>query len=104
MKSFWIPFAIGVLVLGGCANQELKEYSAKWDQWLGTTKDARIKEMGIPTKCHSFTDGGEVCEWTFPTQDGKTETIGFTFDARGRACKWAYRGFYGQHQSSATCS
>ena len=65
------PVAIGFLVLGGCANQEIKESAVQWDQWLGSTKDARIKEMGIPTRCHSFKDGGEVCEWTVPTQDGK---------------------------------
>lgn len=103
MKSLWIPFAIGFLVLGGCANQEIKESAVQWDQWLGSTKDARIKEMGIPTRCHSFKDGGEVCEWTMPTQDGKTETIGLTFDAKGHACQWAYRGFYGQGKSKATC-
>ncbi|MGC3973701.1 MAG: hypothetical protein QM771_04865 [Nitrospira sp.] len=63
-------FSLGVMAVGltlaGCMNQEIHEYSPKWDSWMGSTKDDRIKEMGIPTRCHSFKDGGEVCEWIDP--------------------------------------
>lgn len=61
---------IGLLALAGCANQEIHEYSPKWDSWMGTSKDDRIKEMGIPTRCHSFKDGGEVCEWMVLSRTG----------------------------------
>ena len=95
---------VAFLLLSGCAGQDLEGYSKQYDDWLGSTKDARIREMGIPTKCHSFAEGGEVCEWTMPTQDGRNETIGLTFDTRGKACQWDYRGFYGRQKSTATCS
>lgn len=105
MSGRWIVcvWAAGMLLLAGCANQELQEYSQQWDQWLGSSKDSRVREMGIPTRCHAFKDGAEVCEWTIPTQDGRNETIGLTFDPHGRTCQWAYRGFYGQKKSQATC-
>lgn len=104
MRKSGISMAIAFLLLGGCAGQELEDYSKQYDGWMGSTKDARIKEMGIPTRCHSFAGGGEVCEWSIPTQDGRNETIGLTFDTKGRACQWAYRGFYGQKKSNATCA
>jgi hypothetical protein len=104
MKRSEIPMLVAFLLLGGCASQDLEGYSKQYDEWLGSTKDARIREMGIPTKCHAFSDGGEVCEWTVPTQDGRNETIGLTFDMKGKACQWAYRGFYGRQKSATTCS
>jgi hypothetical protein len=104
MKRSVIPVMIVFLLLGGCAGQEIEGYTKQYDAWLGSTKDARIKDMGIPTRCHTFAEGGEVCEWTVQTQDGRNETIGFTFDTKGRACQWAYRGFYGQKKSNASCA
>ena len=104
MKRSGIPVAIAFLLLGGCAAQEMDGYTKQYDEWLGSTKDTRIKEMGIPTRCHTFAEGGEVCEWTIPTQDGRNETVGLTFDTKGRACQWAYRGFYGQKKSNASCA
>ena len=53
---------VGLLTLAGCVNQEIHEYSPKWDSWMAAARDDRIKEMGIPTRCHSFKEGGEVCE------------------------------------------
>jgi hypothetical protein len=104
MKIIGMAAAMACVLLGGCASQDLEGYAAQYDQWLGSTKDARIKEMGIPTRCHAFKDGGEVCEWTVPTQDGRSEMIGLTFGANGKACQWSYRGFYGQKKSNATCA
>ena len=75
------------LTVAGCVNQEIHEYSPKWDSWMGSTKDDRIKEMGIPTRCHSFKDGGEVCEWMIPQQDGRQDLIGLTFNPKGQACQ-----------------
>lgn len=93
----------GVLTLAGCVNQEIHEYSPKWDSWMGSSKDDRIKEMGIPTRCHSFKDGGEVCEWSIPQQDGRQDLIGLTFNPKGQACQWSYRGFYGMQKSKTSC-
>nr|MBA3753158.1 hypothetical protein [Nitrospira sp.] len=63
MRMFSIALMAGLLPVAGCLNQEIHEYSPKWDSWTGSSKDERIKEMGIPTRCHAFKDGGEVCEW-----------------------------------------
>jgi hypothetical protein len=104
MKRSGIPVMIAFLFLSGCASQEMDGYTKQYDEWLGSTKDARIKDMGIPTRCHTFAEGGEVCEWTLPTQDGRNETIGLTFDTKGRTCQWSYRGFYGQTKSKASCA
>jgi hypothetical protein len=54
-------------------------------------------------KCHSFKDGGEVCEWSVPQQDGRQDLIGLTFNAKGQACQWSYRGFYGMQKSKQSC-
>jgi hypothetical protein len=104
MRRSGIPVLIAFLLLGGCAGQEIDGSSKQYDQWLGSTKDARIREMGIPTRCHTYTEGGEVCEWTVPTHDGRSDTIGLTFDTKGKTCQWTYRGFYGRQKSAATCS
>lgn len=92
-----------LLIFPGCMNQEIHEYSPKWDAWMGSSKDDRIKDMGIPTKCHSFKEGGEVCEWSVPQQDGRQDLIGLTFNAKGQACQWSYRGFYGMQKSKQSC-
>ncbi|MGQ0810724.1 MAG: hypothetical protein ACT4OO_05805 [Nitrospiraceae bacterium] len=92
------------LVTIGCVSQELTQMSSKWDQWIGGTKDDRVHELGIPNKCHSFKAGGEVCEWNMPIEGGRIETFGMTFDAKGFACQWTYRGFYGEQKSLAKCS
>ena len=92
-----------LLTLAGCMNQGIHEYSPKVDAWRGSSKGDRIKDMGIPTKCHSFKDGGEVCEWSVPQQDGRQDLIGLTFNAKGQACQWSYRGFYGMQKSKQSC-
>jgi hypothetical protein len=70
---------------------------------MGSSKDDRIKDMGIPTRCHSFKDGSEVCEWTVPQQDGRQDLVGVTFNGKGQACAWSYRGFYGMQKSKQSC-
>ncbi|HMZ54524.1 MAG TPA: hypothetical protein PKV55_12770 [Nitrospira sp.] len=94
---------VGLLTLAGCVNQEIHEYSPKWDSWMGSSKDDRIKEMGIPTRCHTFKEGGEVCEWMVPLQDGRQDLIGLTFTPKGQVCQWSYRGFYGMQKSKQSC-
>jgi hypothetical protein len=92
-----------VLTVAGCLNQEIHEFSPTWDSWMGSSKDDRIKDMGIPTRCHSFKDGSEVCEWTVPQQDGRQDLVGVTFNGKGQACAWSYRGFYGMQKSKQSC-
>ena len=104
MKNVGIPLSLAFLLVGGCASQDLEGYTTQYDQWIGSTKDARIREMGIPARCHTFSDGGEVCEWSVQTQDGRNETVGLTFNKQGKTCQWAYRGFYGQKKSNSTCA
>lgn len=94
---------IGLLTLTACVSQEIHEFSPKWDSWMGSSKDDRIKEMGIPTRCHTFKEGGEVCEWMVPLQDGRQDLIGLTFTPKGQVCQWSYRGFYGMQKSKQSC-
>ncbi len=103
MHMFVVALAAGLLTLAGCLNQEIHEYSPKWDSWMGSSKDDRIKDMGIPTRCHSFKDGGEVCEWSVPQQEGRQDLIGLTFNSKGQVCQWSYRGFYGMQKSTQSC-
>lgn len=95
--------ALGLLALGGCAISDGAVHANRWDGWIGTTKDSRVKEMGIPVRCHTFKEGGELCEWNYMLDGGKTELVGLQFDQKGVACQWTYRGFYGQETSKAKC-
>lgn len=92
-----------VLLLFGCAGGDIKEASARWDKWLGSHKDDRVREMGLPTRCYSFRDGAEVCEWSQQGEGGRMESMVIAFDQNGLACQWEYRDFYGQHRSRALC-
>ena len=103
MRPVAVTAVAMVLTAAGCLNQEIHEFSPKWDSWMGSTKDDRIRDMGIPTKCHSFKDGAEVCEWAVPQQDGRQDLVGVTFNGKGQACAWSYRGFYGMQKSKQSC-
>jgi hypothetical protein len=92
-----------VLFLSGCAGGDIKEERVKWDKWLGTHKDDRVRELGLPTRCYSFRNGAEVCEWSQQGESGRVESMVIAFDQNGLACQWEYRDFYGQHRSKATC-
>ncbi|MBI4001555.1 MAG: hypothetical protein HY348_07210 [Nitrospira defluvii] len=98
-----LSVAMGLLVLAGCAISDSAVHSSRWDGWIGTTKDSRVREMGIPLRCHTFKEGGELCEWNIMLDGGKTEIIGLQFDPKGVACQWSYRGFYGLESSKAKC-
>ena len=92
-----------LLSLFGCAGGDIKEASAKWDKWLGTHKDDRVRDLGLPTKCYSFRNGAEACEWSQQGEGGRMDSMIISFDQNGLACQWEYRDFYGQHRSKATC-
>lgn len=103
MRTCRVLIAVLVVGLTGCAEYALEDSTRKWDLWLGTTKDDRVRELGIPTRCHAFRAGGEVCEWVVPVEGGRTETLGLNFDAKGTTCQWTYRGFYGDRRSQNSC-
>jgi len=79
-----------VMGLAGCTGSALDDSAHKWDAWLGTSKDDRVRELGIPTRCHAFRSGGEVCEWSMRTGPDTVDSISLTFDPRGVACQWTY--------------
>ena len=95
---------VGLLMgLTGCAESALDDSAYRWDAWLGASKDERVRELGIPTRCHAFRSGGEVCEWPLRAGPDTVDTISLTFDPRGTACEWMYRGFYGEQRSQTSC-
>lgn len=38
-----------------------------------------------------------------PQQDGRQDLIGLSFNPKGQACQWSYRGFYGMQKSKTSC-
>ena len=95
--------ALALSVLGGCAISGGGVHVNRWDSMLGTDKDTRVKELGVPLRCHTFKNGGELCEWNYVLEGGKTEPVWLQFDQKGIVCQWTYRGFYGQETSMAKC-
>ena len=95
---------VGLLMgLTGCVENALDDTAYKWDAWLGTSKDERVRELGIPTRCHAFRSGGEVCEVPLRAGPDTVDTISLSFDPRGAVCEWMYRGFYGEQRSQNSC-
>lgn len=93
-----------IAAAAGCSMGGLDRTGQQWDTRIGHTKDDIVRHLGIPTRCHIFQSGGELCEWPVRTGGGVFDTLGITFDKRGTACQWNYRGFYGDRQSVASCS
>lgn len=124
-----ILVAILCLSLSGCSymmcsagfcdayySEQLDEMESKWNQWLGKTKDERMKADGPPSKCLLLSDGGEVCEWVSGgvsgggsynpyTGFGDSSVSSwehrriFTYDRDHIARAWSYRGSLGQRSS-----
>ena len=103
--------------------QRLDELVPRMDKWLGQTKDALIKQRGLPSGCTTLMSGEEVCEWvrggtTAPStschpnavtgrQDCYTSRGSnwehrflYTFDRDGIAREWLYTGYFGRRSSS----
>ncbi|MFO0730305.1 MAG: hypothetical protein U0361_04795 [Nitrospiraceae bacterium] len=95
--------ALGVLSLSGCASTDVHEFVPEVGQVDRIDQRRTDPRVGHSNKCHTFKDGGEVCEWSVQQIDGRYETIGLTFNSGGKACEWSYRGFYGQQASKAKC-
>lgn len=96
--------------------EKLDEWEIGWNQWLGKSKDERIKKAGPPDKCASLTDGGEVCEWrsggvsgggsySAHTGYGSSSVSSwehrrlFTYDRDHIARAWSYQGTFGSRES-----
>src|SRR5829696_7643650 len=83
--------AIMSLFIWGCGVMPPNEKASQsWDAWIGTTKDDRVRDLGVPTRCHVFQSKGELCEWPILWQSG-TGTARLEFDAKGHVCQWTYR-------------
>lgn len=98
-----VVMAIMVGLLG-CVGHMYEEAAHKWDAWIGTSKDDRVRDLGVPARCHAFKTGGEMCEWPVRWTPDTTGTVNVQFDANGVVCHWTYRDYYGERQSQAVCS
>ena len=65
------------------------------DEWLGKTRDARIKAKGFPDRCSKVEDNEVVCEWLAPGQ----HHLIYIYDSHGLARAWSYRGPFGSFGS-----
>lgn len=96
--------------------EQLDKKELEWNQWLGKTKDERIKKIGPPDKCATLSDGGEVCEWSSGGVSGGGSYSAhagygassvsswqhrriFTYDTNHIAIAWSYQGSLGQRSS-----
>jgi hypothetical protein len=98
---------LGVSVLSGCTRTSRLQNTVPpkvafeaslrplADEWLGKTRDARIKAKGFPDRCAKVEGNEEVCEWLTPGQ----HHLIYTYDGRGLARAWSYRGPYGSFGS-----
>jgi hypothetical protein len=132
LHAMKILIVILFLLLSGCSymmcaagfcdaydSERLNAMESKWNQWLGKTKDERIKDMGPPDKCAVLDSGEEVCEWrrggvsgggSYNPYTGVGDSsvsswehrIIFTYDKDRIARAWSYRGSLGQRSSKGT--
>lgn len=91
------------LLLNGCADGGYGKSDQSWDGWIGSTKDDRVRDQGIPTRCHSFKSGGEACEWPIIWGPNSSGTLTIIFDSKGTACQWIYRDSYVERRSTKQC-
>jgi hypothetical protein len=96
------------------AQEQLDRAEPQWNQWLGKTKDERIKALGPPDKCETLTTGEEVCEWrsggvtgggSYSNEHGSSSVSSwehrriFTYDRDHIARSLSYSGSLGQRHS-----
>jgi len=104
MKQLLVLVLTGAgLVLVGCWVKGIDDHVHRFDSWIASSKDDRVREMGIPLRCHQFKAGGEMCEWPYRIGPETIDTVNLTFDGKSSVCSWSYRGFYGERRSQATC-
>ncbi len=90
-----------MMLASGCSltreayNQEkLDEWEVRWNQWLGKSKDERIKNIGPPDLCSSLTDGGEVCEWRSGGVSGDGSYSAHTGYGASSVSSWEHRRIF----------
>ena len=98
-----IVLILAVFLIVGCVGKSFGDHTTLWNSWVGSTKDDRVRELGIPTRCHQFKNGGEMCEWPYRTGIDGADIVNLSFNSKGIVCQWGYRGFYGDRRSEATC-
>ena len=91
------------LLLYGCAAPGLGTSEQSWNAWIGTTKDERVRDQGIPTRCHTFKSGDEACEWPIRWAPDSLGSITIIFDRKGTACQWLYKDAYSERRSTQQC-
>ncbi|BCA53418.1 conserved exported protein of unknown function [Nitrospira sp. KM1] len=100
VKVFILAVWVG---LAGCAQSGYGKTEQSWDSWIGTSKDDRVRDQGIPIRCHGFANGGEACEWPIRWSPESSGTLTMQFDAKGKACQWTYRDAYAEQRSAQKC-
>ena len=95
---------VTILLTVGCASSYYDKAAQSWDAWIGTSKDERVRDLGIPTRCHVFKGGGEACEWPIRWNAEATGNMTVQFDSKGQVCQWTYRDAYGDRRSQSQCS
>ncbi|MGA6829181.1 hypothetical protein ACO9S2_16435 [Nitrospira sp. NS4] len=97
-----LAVVVSIFMMLGCASSYDKAFRT-WDSWIGSGKDDRVKDLGIPTRCHAFTKGGEACEWPVRWSPDATGTMTLQFDQKGLLCHWTYRDRFGDRPSQSQC-
>ena len=104
MVGKWFFFILTAgLLLDGCTESVYRQTEMSWNGWIGSTKDERVKDQGIPTRCHAFKSGGEACEWPITWAPNDTGIVTFSFDSTGTACQWTYKDSYSERRSKQRC-
>src|SRR5437867_4108285 len=106
-----ISLFLSALLMAGCAtySDRRQEQADRLNNWLGTTKDARVIKIGAPDRCTPLKSGGEACEWIRSGMTGGgsylegtgsshvttwEHRVVFTYDHEGIAKYWSYRGSF----------
>ncbi len=102
-EARWLVVALVSIGAWGCGMGQYDRASGLWDSWIGSTKDHRVKDLGIPTRCHTFQSKGEVCEWPIQWAPDASGNITIQFDGKGLVCEWTYRDAYEMRRSESHC-
>jgi hypothetical protein len=120
----WFLLIVMVLMTA-CAHRNVNvwiELDQKFNQWLGQSKDDRIRQAGPPVSCTTLKTGEEVCEWIVQGQRGSAMNcvpnyatggslchgggggsyehhLIYTYNQNGIATFWSYRGSLGSRTS-----
>jgi hypothetical protein len=102
MRAISFMLVIGIFTTLGCMSSYEKAFRS-WDSWIGSSKDERVKDLGIPTRCHAFSKGGEACEWPVRWSPDANGTMTLQFDQKGLLCHWTYRDSFGDRRGQSQC-